>query len=238
VGAVLFGLIARELLLEHVALKDVVAHRREAPAGAVGHLGRVLGLLDEGDHAALFVGVDHAEGRGFFLRDGDRSDGEVCVFHQVVLQHLLDVHLVDVVAAEDDDDLGVFVAHDVKALPDRVGAAAKPVEPRALLGGDRLDVVVEDRREPPGARDVLFERGALVLREDLDLREAAVDEVREDHVDDAIAAAEGDRGLGSLERERRESLALTPSENHRENTRKRPSRADDLHRSRRYQSSL
>ena len=37
----------------------------------------------------------------------------------------------------------------------RVGAALEPREPRALLGGDRLDEAVEDRRQPPRPRDVL-----------------------------------------------------------------------------------
>ena len=103
-------------------------------------------------------------------------------------EHLAHVHLVDVVAAEDADELGLLVVDDVLALVDGVGRAAEPRLARALLRGDGLDELVEDRREAPDARDVLLERRALVLREHLDAREARVDEVREDDVDDAVAA--------------------------------------------------
>ena len=64
---------------------------------------------------------------------------------------------------------------------------------------------------------MLLERRALVLREHLDAREPRVDEVREDDVDDAVAPAEGHRGLGAVERERVEALALPAGEDHHEN---------------------
>jgi hypothetical protein len=132
-------------------------------------------------------------------------------FLDVEVEHLAHVHLVDVVAAEDAHELRLLVADDVLALVHRVGRAAEPRLARALLRGDRLDELVEDRRETPDARDVLLERRALVLREDLDAREARVDEVRQDDVDDAVASAEGDRGLGAIERQREEARPSPPA---------------------------
>ena len=50
--------------------------------------------------------------------------------------------------------------------------------------------------------------------------EARVDEVRQDDVDDAVAAAERHGGLGAVERERVEALALAAREDHHEHLRR------------------
>ena len=149
-------------------------------------------------------------------RHRDGRDRRVGLQLLVEEDHLPHVHLVDVVAAEDAHELGPLVVDDVLALPDGVGRAAVPGLAGALLGGDRLDELIEDRREPPVSRDVLLERRALVLREHLDARQPRVDEVREDDVDDPVAAAERDRGLRAIERQREEAPALAAGEDHDE----------------------
>ena len=58
---------------------------------------------------------------------------------EVRADHLADVHLVDVVAAEDADVLGRLVGDDVLALVHGVGRAPEPALAGALLRGDRLD---------------------------------------------------------------------------------------------------
>ena len=73
------------------------------------------------------------------------------------VDHLPHVHLVDVVPAEDAHELGALVGDDVLALVDGVGGPAEPALAGALLRGDGLDELVEDRREPPDARDVFLE---------------------------------------------------------------------------------
>jgi hypothetical protein len=135
----------------------------------------------------------------------------------VRLDHLAHIHLVDVVAAEDGDQLRVLVGDDVLTLEDRVRRALEPGEPGPLLRRDGLDELVEDRREAPDARDVLLEGRALVLRQHLDPAEARVDEVREDDVDDPVSSGEGNSGLGAVERQGVEPLALAAREDHHEN---------------------
>ena len=49
---------------------------------------------------------------------------------------------------------------------------------------------------------------ALVLRQHGDLEIAGVDEVREREVDEPVVAAERHRGLGAVERQRQQALAL------------------------------
>ena len=134
----------------------------------------------------------------------------------VVGEHLPHVHLVDVVSPEDADELRVLVVDDVLALPDGIGRASVPRLSGPLLGGNRLDELVEHWGEAPVPSDVLFQGRALVLREDFDARHAGVDEVRQDDVDDAVAPRERHRGLRAVERQRIEALALAPREHHDE----------------------
>ena len=139
----------------------------------------------------------------------------------VLLDHLARVHAVDVVGAEHDDVVGPLVAEQVEVLVDRVGRAGEPVRPAAHLRRHRRDVVAEQRRQPPGQRDVAVERVALVLREHDDPAEAGVDEVRQREVDQPVVAAERHGRLGAVERQRHQALALAAGEHDREDVRHR-----------------
>ena len=89
--------------------------------------------LDDPEVARLVLGHRDDRHRGLALPVDVRRD------------HLADVHLVDVIAAEDGHQLGLLVGDHVLALIDRVG---RPFEPRLagpLLGGDGLDELIEDR---------------------------------------------------------------------------------------------
>src|SRR6185369_12165829 len=97
--------------------------------------------------------------------------------------------------------------------------SAEPALAGALLRRDRLDEVIEHGGESPPSRDVLFERGALVLRQHLDAKKSRVDEVREDDVDDAVTTAEGNGRLRSVERQRAHTFPLASGEDHREHSR-------------------
>ena len=61
----------------------------------------------------------------------------------VVGHHLREVHPVDVVGADHDDDVGLLVGEQVERLVDRVGAAEVPPLADALLRRHRGDVVAE-----------------------------------------------------------------------------------------------
>ena len=65
--------------------------------------------------------------------------------------------------------VGVLVDDQVHRLVDRVGAALVPLRAEPLLRRHRGDVVAEQRRHPPGQRDVPVERVRLVLGEHGDL---------------------------------------------------------------------
>jgi hypothetical protein len=72
---------------------------------------RVRRLLDEVHHPAFGVHRDAAEGAGLGAGHRDGRHREVAALAAVQLEHQLDVHLVDVVGAEDGDVAGLLVAH-------------------------------------------------------------------------------------------------------------------------------
>jgi len=201
--------------LEHLALEDVVAHRDQRPARAAGHLGRVLRLLDEVDDPAALVDVDDAEAAGLAGRDRERGDGEVRVEVAVGLLHLLDVELVDVVTAEHGDVRRAGVTDEVEVLVHGVGRAAVPELAEAHLRRHDLDVLAEPA-EPPVAGQVLDQARRHVLREHVDAPVPRVHEVRQDEVDDPVAAGERDAGLGAVDRERAEARPLAARHDHHE----------------------
>ena len=87
----------------------------------VGRTRRLGRLLDEAADAAGLVGVDAAE-RGR-LRAGHPDAGHrgAGAAVDVEAEHLLGVHPVDVVGAENHDVVGILVVDQVERLIDRVG---------------------------------------------------------------------------------------------------------------------
>ena len=128
-------------------------------------------------------------------------------------QHPAVVHLVDVVAGQDDDVPRGLALDRVDVLVDGVGGAQVPVLADALLRRQDLDELAEFlRHDVPAHADVPVERQRLVLRGDEDAAQPRVDAVGEDEVDDPVGPAEVDGRLGPVARERRQALAGAPGE--------------------------
>ena len=216
VSAIRERLVCFELAHQHLALEHVVAHRGQAPGRVARHRGRVVDFLVKLENPPGRVDLENSELTGSLSWNRNRCDGGVRTHLFVARNHLPHIHLVDVVTAEDAYESGPLVADDVLALPDGIGRAAVPGFPGSLLSGYGLDVLVEDGRQAPVSRDVLFERSALVLRQDFDLAKTRVYEVRKNDVDDAIAARKRNGGLGPIERERVEALSFAARKHHDE----------------------
>ena len=117
----------------------------------------------------------------------------------VLLEHDLVVHLVDMVAGQHDDVVDAVVLEDVDVLVDRVGGAFVPLRLRDALAR-RQDVealVALGPEEVPAALQVADQAVRLVLGGDADAADAGVERVGEREVDDPGLAAEIDRGLGA-----------------------------------------
>ena len=82
------------------------------------------------------------------------------------LQHLGDVHAVDVVGPEDDDVVGILVIDEVEGLEDGIGTALEPSWTEPLLGWHRGDVVAEHGAHTPRLGDVTVQGVRFVLGED------------------------------------------------------------------------
>ena len=63
----------------------------------------------------------------------------------MLLHHLLEVHTVDVVGADDHHNIWLHIFDDVDGLIDGVGRAEIPVLAETLLGRNRGDIVAEQR---------------------------------------------------------------------------------------------
>ena len=208
IGGVVLG-VAGDDVDQRVGAEDVVAHRGEDLVGRVGQSDGVGRLLPEGgDRLAVGGRLDDAELVGLGQRGAQRRDGHGGPALDVLVDHLARVHAVDVVGAEYGHDVGALVVEQVEVLVDRVGRAREPARPAAHLRRHRRDVVAQQRRQPPGGRDVAVQRVALVLREHHDLAVAGVDQVRQREVDEPVVAPEGDGRLGAVGRQRCQALAL------------------------------
>ena len=124
------------------------------------------------------------------------------------LEHLLGIHAIHVVGAEDDDVVGVLVVDQVQRLVDGVGRAGVPARAEPLLGGHRRDVLAGKPGQPPVLRDVAIQRMRLVLREHADSQVSGIDEIGQHEVDQPVRAAEGNRRLGAVGRQWIQPLAL------------------------------
>ncbi len=203
--------VLRQPAAERLLGEDVDAHRGEVALGLLGlllPLDDPVVLVEREDPHPRRLGQRHAP-------DGDRDVGAVAA---VGRHERLVVHLVDVVAGEDQHDVGGVVLDDVDVAQDRVGGAAIPLGELAALDVrlqqlDAAAVAVEVPR--PAEADVVVERARVVLGQHDDVVDVRVDAVGQREVDDPVLAAEGHRRLGPLLGEDREAFALAAREDHR-----------------------
>ena len=131
--AVRIGGVAAQLLEQKPGGEDVDAHRGQAvPLVARDRLGS-LRLLLETDDPILRIHLHHAELLSRLAIDPQGSDRQVRIDALVVLDHRAVVHLVDVVAGQNDDVAGPLLLQGVDVLIDGVGRALIPVLVDALL---------------------------------------------------------------------------------------------------------
>ena len=205
------GVAAQEVEQE-LGLEDVDAHRGQRHLRVAGNAGRIGRLLEEGDDAVVVVDMHHAEAPRLLARHLEAADGDVGAALDVLLQHQLVVHPVDVVAGEDDDVARRVARDDVEVLEDGVGRALVPLALRHPLAGRQdVEALVPLRpEEVPAALEVADQAVRLVLRRHRDAADAGIEGVGEGEVDDPGLAAEEHRRLGPLVGELHEPAAAPP----------------------------
>ena len=129
------------------------------------------------------------------------------------------VHLVDVVAGEDDDVLGVVAVEDVLVLEHRVGRAAVPRLVDALLRRQQVDELVHlvFRNAQPRCR-WRSRLWLFVLGDHADAPDARVEAVGQREIDDPELAAEVHRRFGPRVGEIAQPAAATARQHQRHGT--------------------
>ena len=136
------------------------------------------------------------------------------------VNHLADVHAVDVVRAEDRHEVRIEVLDQVHVLVDRVRRALVPFAFAGLhLGGHRDDEVAAllGVREVPAVDDVFHQALGFELGQDENAVDAAVHEIAQHEVDDAVFAAERDGGFRALVGQGSQTGPFAAGEDHGQN---------------------
>ena len=117
----------------------------------------------------------------------------------MLLQHQLIVHLVDVIARQDDHIFGAMAFDDVDVLEDGVGGAFVPLVFGDALGrGQDVEAFIAfGAQEVPALLQMADEGMGLVLGRDADAANARIDRVGQGKIYDAGLAAEIDGRLGA-----------------------------------------
>ena len=163
---------------QQLRVEDIYAHGGICFVRAVrGALG-LRRLLLKAEHAPLSVGLDDAKTMGGFRGVGfDGGHGDVGAGIDVLLEHLAVVHLVDVIAGENDDVGGTLAADGINILVDGVGGAEIPAGGDAHLRRQNFDEVAESHQRRPAQANMTIQAQRLVLREDEDAAQIAIDTI-------------------------------------------------------------
>ncbi len=145
----------------------------------------------------------------------DAGDGAVGTLGDMVGQHVRVIHLVDVVAGQDDEVFRAGGAEDVEVLEHGVGGAAIPgrlVEP--LLRRQQVEKLAHFRAQKRPAHLQMAQQAVrLVLGQDGDAAHPRIEAVRQGEVDDAELAAKKNRRLGAPVGQLLEPAAAAAGEN-------------------------
>src|SRR5512135_1620537 len=115
------------------------------------------------------VDVDHAEMTGLGRVDKNGGESDVGAGIAMLPHHQAVVHLIYMVAGENEDELGFLAANGVDVLIDGVGGSHVPVLADALHRRKNFDELADlASHETPAFADVAVERERLVLGENVD----------------------------------------------------------------------
>ena len=203
------GLVGLEELFQHAPLEDVDAH------GGVGRL-RVLRLFFKFVDRAVFARVHDAEAAGLLERHIAHGDCAVGAFLVVEGEHRRVVHLVDMVAGEDQHVVRLIAIDEANVLIDGVGRALVPFGVFTLgVGRQDLYAAVRAVQAPRLAvADVLVQLQRLILGQDADGIDLGVDAVGKREINDAVFAAERHGGLRRVLRQDHQTAALASGQQH------------------------
>ena len=196
----LMGSVTPQLIEEEARLERINTHAGERLLRIVGHAWRVRGLFEKRDDAVVLVNRHHAEAGGLGARHLNAADRHIGSRVNMLLEHQLVIHFIDMVARQDDHILGVVAPDDVDVLIHRIRGSGIPhafVE--ALARGKNVEALVAlGPEEIPTPLQMPDQAVSLVLGRHRDLANSRIQRIRNGKIDDARIAAEKHGGLGAL----------------------------------------
>ena len=157
--------VAAELVEQEIRVENVNAHRGQAARRIVGHRLGVGRLFQKLADAVRLVDLHHAELRTLLQLDRNAADRAVGLVVDVVLHHIGVIHFVDVVARQNQHQVGPGLLDGIDILINRVGRPLVPVLVNSLLRRQNVDEFVQlAAEEPPTQVQMPIQAGRLVLR--------------------------------------------------------------------------
>jgi hypothetical protein len=108
------------------------------------------------------------------------------------VEHILEVHAIELVATEDDVVICILVMEMLEVLTNGIGGSLIPgIGLVGLLGSQDFNKAVAERVENIRIGDVIVQGGGVELGQDIDLPDTAVDTVGDGNVHQTILTSEG-----------------------------------------------
>ena len=213
VAGILVGGVATQFVEQEFGVEHVDAHRGQRHVRLVRHRRRMGRLLDKGQDLVVGVDMHHAEARSLLARHFEAADGDVGALLHMLLQHLLIVHLVDVIAGQQHDELRIVALDDVDVLIHRVRRAEVPeLLGNALARRQDVEAFVTFRAEEvPAVLQMPDQAVRLVLGRHGDAADAGIQRVGQREIDDPGFAAEIHRRLGATVGQFHQPAAAPPA---------------------------
>ena len=154
------------------------------------------------------------------LGRGNSCNRRVRAFFVVEFDHLPDVHSIDMVRAEHKDQVRLRPVDQIDILENGIGRALIPgFIRRTHLRRDRhYELMRQETAELPRVPQVLEQRLALELSEDIRGIDSGVDQIAEYKVDNPVFPAEGDSRLGPVFGQRIKAGSLSAGQHHCKNS--------------------
>src|SRR5262252_911594 len=175
-----------------VGIKQVVAHGDQSILRFVGNRLGLAWLLLEADDTPIGVDLDYP--KLSCLRDSYRQcrNGDIGAFFLMLVNHLTDVHPVDMVCAENSHKSWSVSLDQIQVLINRVGGTLIPILAHAHMGRHRRDEVIPQKISgSPPLFQMFQQRLGFELSQDVDRNDAGVYEIGKNKIDNSIAAPEG-----------------------------------------------
>ncbi len=144
----------------------------------MGRLFGRSGLLFEPHNPPFLIDLDHPKlPRCLFCRDFDGRYGYLRAGVHMLLQHAAVIHLVDVVAGQNENELRALAPDRINVLVHRVRRALIPLLRHAHLRRQYLNVIAEPGQRRPARANVPVQAQRLVLRQNENAPQVRIDAI-------------------------------------------------------------